>query len=509
MPLKAVQRARASAEQIVFPNLSQIVALPCKEETIRGYSSVGLLIIDEAARVPDELYQAVRPMLAASDGRLICLSTPYGRVGFFHDAWTSDTQDWERISVRAADVPHIKPEFLARERQIMLPATYAQEYNCEFTILEGLVYPEFLARTECPLLCETGTGPERTGGRLVGGIDFGFRNPFAAVWGGYDPVSGVLTLTGERYQRGVPLSEHLSYLPRRVKWFCDPAGANERAEMSAAAGRMWAARNLAERGPEAKAAVPALRQATSDPEPHVRAWAHTALAFIEGNVAEHRRAIREILKNFIIDKKAAEDEQQERKLDRSFAQDALDELQRPADERALNRLTGAAITNDVETIRSMLKIVDVNRVDHNNSTALSYAVGNGHMEAARALLEAGANPNQLSWSQDRSESQTLLHEAAPQRKGAALIRFLFEYGADPNQASFCGDAEDGTVLHDAARESAALTQLLLEYGADPWRKNEEGKTPLDVAREDGRKKAGHLLEEAMRRGRDGRKRGRE
>ena len=51
MPLKSVQRAKVSAEQIVFANLSKIVALPCKEETIRGYSSVGLLIIDEAARV--------------------------------------------------------------------------------------------------------------------------------------------------------------------------------------------------------------------------------------------------------------------------------------------------------------------------------------------------------------------------------------------------------------------------------------------------------------------------
>jgi hypothetical protein len=82
MPLKSVQRAQVSAEQIVFANLSKIVPLPCKEEAIPGYSSVGLLIIDEPARVPDELYHAVRPMLAASDGRIICLSTPFGRVGF-------------------------------------------------------------------------------------------------------------------------------------------------------------------------------------------------------------------------------------------------------------------------------------------------------------------------------------------------------------------------------------------------------------------------------------------
>ena len=55
---------------IVFPNGSRIVGLPSSEDKIRGFSSVSLLLIDEAARVDDSLYQSVRPMLAASDGQL-------------------------------------------------------------------------------------------------------------------------------------------------------------------------------------------------------------------------------------------------------------------------------------------------------------------------------------------------------------------------------------------------------------------------------------------------------
>jgi hypothetical protein len=46
-------------------------------------------------------------------GRIICLSTPFGRVGFFF--MPSPTQEWERISARAEDLPHIESEFLARE----------------------------------------------------------------------------------------------------------------------------------------------------------------------------------------------------------------------------------------------------------------------------------------------------------------------------------------------------------------------------------------------------------
>src|SRR5437763_13237073 len=42
-------RERQTAEELHLTNLSRIVCLPCKEETIRGYSRVSLLIIDEAA----------------------------------------------------------------------------------------------------------------------------------------------------------------------------------------------------------------------------------------------------------------------------------------------------------------------------------------------------------------------------------------------------------------------------------------------------------------------------
>jgi phage terminase large subunit-like protein len=57
-------------------NGSRIEALPGTEKTIRGFSGVDLLILDEAARVADELYFAVRPMLAVSGGSLMMLSTP-------------------------------------------------------------------------------------------------------------------------------------------------------------------------------------------------------------------------------------------------------------------------------------------------------------------------------------------------------------------------------------------------------------------------------------------------
>jgi len=233
-------KARRTAEELELDNLSRIICLPCKEETIRGYAKVDVLVLDEAARVPDDLYRAVRPMLAVSQGRLIALSTPYGKRGFFWEAWAQGGADWARIEIPAAQVARIKPEFLAEERRALGEAWFRQEYCCSFEALEGLVYPDFarcvISKLPSPLRGR-GVGGEgadiQPTGRKVGGIDFGFRNPFAAVWGVLDR-DDVLWLTGEHYERNKPLSHHIDHLPRDVTWHADPAGANERAELRCA-----------------------------------------------------------------------------------------------------------------------------------------------------------------------------------------------------------------------------------------------------------------------------------
>jgi len=180
------------------------------------------LLCPNPTRLPDALYRAVRPMLAVSQGRLVCLSTPFGKHGFFHDAWANGGDDWTRIEVRASQCPRITREFLDEERRCLSESYYRQEYECSFEALEGLVYPDF-ARCVVP-------GPAAAGGKQVGGIDFGFRNPFAAVWGTVDR-DGVLWLTGEHYARNRPLSYHAERLPRAVRWYADPSGANEIIEL--------------------------------------------------------------------------------------------------------------------------------------------------------------------------------------------------------------------------------------------------------------------------------------
>jgi phage FluMu gp28-like protein len=117
---------------IAFENGSRIVGLPGTEDTVRGFSAVSLLLVDEASRVPDELYVAVRPMVAVSGGTLWLMSTPRGKRGFFYETWQEGGPDWERVRVTAEECPRIPREFLAEERRTMGDAAYEQEYGCAF-----------------------------------------------------------------------------------------------------------------------------------------------------------------------------------------------------------------------------------------------------------------------------------------------------------------------------------------------------------------------------------------
>lgn len=213
-------------DRIDFGNGSRVLALPGREATIRGIGGVSLLVIDEAARVEDALYKSVRPMIAASNGKIISLSTPYGRRGWFHAEWTGP-HPWTRISVPWTECPRIRPEFIAEETQSLGERWVRQEYGCEFISGSGLVYPDY---EKALVLDSTDKSKNRSAGRLVGGIDFGWRNPFAAIWG-HLSTDGHLQIFGERVQAQTPLCDHSKALPRNAAWWADPAGRTEIEEL--------------------------------------------------------------------------------------------------------------------------------------------------------------------------------------------------------------------------------------------------------------------------------------
>jgi hypothetical protein len=143
---------------MMLPNRSRIVGLPAREETVRGFSSVSMLIVDEAARVPDEVYLALRPSLAVANGDVVLLSTPRGKRGFFYREMTEGADGdspsttpagpgtWLRHTGQVTECARIPEEFLEKERA-RGEAYFRQEYLCEFVESGKYLFDEKLVKS--------------------------------------------------------------------------------------------------------------------------------------------------------------------------------------------------------------------------------------------------------------------------------------------------------------------------------------------------------------------------
>ena len=129
-----------SAQRLELPNGSRIISLSGNPHTARGFSGPRLIILDEAGWIDDELFHSITPMLS-SGGRLIAMSTPNGRRGWFYDAWRNGGDAWSRTRITAEQSPRMTPAFLAQERATKPAWRYRQEYECEFVDTDETLFP--------------------------------------------------------------------------------------------------------------------------------------------------------------------------------------------------------------------------------------------------------------------------------------------------------------------------------------------------------------------------------
>ena len=184
-----VKGDRQHASAIVLGNGSRVLPLPGTEATNRGYSAPALVLVDEAAFLPDEVFDAITPTLATADGAMWLMSTPFGRRGFFYKTYIAGGGRWTRIQVTGPECPRIRPEHLAEQQARLPAAVFAQEYLCEFNDSEqAALSTSLLLRA-----VRTDVGPLFPGGDPYGRWD---RT-------GFDPEA--------RYYLGVDLGQRENY----------------------------------------------------------------------------------------------------------------------------------------------------------------------------------------------------------------------------------------------------------------------------------------------------------
>lgn len=136
-------------------------------------------------------------------------------------------------------------------------------------------------------------------------------------------------------------------------------------------------------------------------------------------------------------------------------------------------LHSAVVTDNLEAIRQHIKAgSDLNVLEPSRaSTPLITAAALGKAEAAKILIDAGADLNYKN-----IDGSTALHTAAAFGK-AEVARILIDAGIDLNSKNNDGS----TALHAAAFLCRVeIVEALLEKGADKTIKNKDGKTAFEI-----------------------------
>lgn len=109
---------------------SRVLALPSSDDSIRGMTVDAWIVADEAARLPDGLIAALRPMRARRpEARFAMLSTAWSRTDPFWTAWSSDDATWIRLRATADSNPELFiKDFLEQERRAMSEHEFNREY---------------------------------------------------------------------------------------------------------------------------------------------------------------------------------------------------------------------------------------------------------------------------------------------------------------------------------------------------------------------------------------------
>jgi hypothetical protein len=125
--------AAESALRLELGNGSRIISLPGSEKTNVGYAAT-LLIIDEAARTPSALVDAMLPTVAVTGGAILALTTPAGARGWFYELWSSPDvgEVWETYRITADECPRIAEEHIEEARMTRGERHVRQEYYCSF-----------------------------------------------------------------------------------------------------------------------------------------------------------------------------------------------------------------------------------------------------------------------------------------------------------------------------------------------------------------------------------------
>jgi phage FluMu gp28-like protein len=148
-------------------------------QNLRGFTVSGILILDEAAFVPEDLWNEIlMPTTIIRGKKVLFISTPNGFNWFknLYDLGVSEDKDWSSHRIRSEDNPYLDRKILEMAKILLPYKSYLQEYEGEFIEGGGQVF-EF---GECAVLDSYLPEPEK-GKSYFGGLDLAIANDYTVL----------------------------------------------------------------------------------------------------------------------------------------------------------------------------------------------------------------------------------------------------------------------------------------------------------------------------------------
>ncbi len=141
---------RPTKHLINLKNGSVIHCLPAGDTGfgIMGFT-IDLLIADEAAFIPEEVWNSIIPALAITRGNIWLLSTPFIKKGYYYDCFSDPS--FTAFHTSSEDCPRRDDVFLERQKEKLTTAQYAQMYLGNFVDEIRQFFPETLIKSVCKL----------------------------------------------------------------------------------------------------------------------------------------------------------------------------------------------------------------------------------------------------------------------------------------------------------------------------------------------------------------------
>lgn len=214
-----------------LPNGGRIVSLSCDagRSKFQG-ASISMCWIDEE---PNDVGIFEEVMLRTVDkrGKVVITATPLKGLTFLYDLFVDmQPKGFDHYAISGLDNPYVSSPKLRRAVSHLSEASQQARLFGAFTSQSGLVYPEFDRNIH---ICKPFDLPEHWPRDLT--IDFGVRNPFAALWVAHDEDTDTLYVYREYYKTEKTTLENgrmvraLGARDPELRWIvCDPESKDAR-----------------------------------------------------------------------------------------------------------------------------------------------------------------------------------------------------------------------------------------------------------------------------------------